>query len=682
MGNGWSNCWWTLLCVACVCEISSVAHAQDGLDSAILDILLSSSGQSSTQTHDSHDDKEGHSEDSEHAPHVHFRRLPGQTHRAPVHRAPLPPAPPGNKILDPSGQIRKLVLLLRFKGHEDRQLPTPEIYDIVFNRIGGHEEYATSGSALDYSREVSYGKMTIRTHIVDWIDLPETEQYYANGDSGDTDRIAEAIRFALDHVDQKELIDFRDFDRNGDGYADLFSVLHSGYGAEFGGDDVHGVPHTDRLWSHKSRIPYWTSRKSHVRVSDYSMSTGLRGVKGSAPCRIGLLAHEVAHLGQLPDLYDGGVGLGIGSWGLLGFSDGFNLTGHTPTHFSPWAKHKLKWIVLKDLTVSGTYTIKQVEEFPDVYRIQEGFPEGEYLLIENRQPVLFDRELPGGIGGLAIWHVDENKKHNREPGHPDIPGWPENNAHYKVALVQADGRFDLERGLSYGDEDDLFRGGGVDRVSSREPHGLRPYRIDPTVRQVLHRISEISAPGKTMTFRYEVESTNSPVPQPKPNLKVSSEPRPNADTQGAATSSAPDVIIPITGVHVASAEFSHEDRKQLSGDGILLETKIELTGECIVQIRGSASVTSSVSGNSLSTGLSDDRSSRPAMWRNSVRLVSTSTSGSYSRLSVNCRRKMDAGLHTIRWVVRSQGAVQFPGGGTLTIQVYPCPPRRSPAENN
>ena len=689
MENGWSNHWLMLLCVASVCHISSVAHAQDGPDSALLDALLSSSGQPSSETrssetHDSHDDgDEGHAEDSEHEPHVHFRRLPGHTHRAPVQQAPLPPAPPGNKILDPSGNVRKLVLLLRFKGHEDRQLPTPEIYDIVFNRIGGHEDYATSGSALDYSMEVSYGKMAIRTHTVNWIDLPETEQYYAKGVSGDGDRMAEAIRFALAHADQNELIDFRDFDRNGDGYADLFSVLHSGYGAEFGGDDVHGVPHTDRLWSHKSRIPYWTSRKSHVRVSDYSMSTGLRGVKGSAPCRIGLLAHEVAHLGQLPDLYDGGIGRGIGSWGLLGFSDGFNRTGHTPTHFSPWAKHKLDWIVLKDLTASGTYTIKQIEEFPDVYRIQEGFPEGEYLLIENRQPVRFDRELPGGVGGLAIWHVDENKKHNREPGHPDVPGWPENDAHYMVALVQADGRFDLERGLNYGDEDDLFRGGGVDRVGSQEPHGLRPYRIDPTVRQVLHRISEISEPGKTMTFRYEVESTKSPVPQPKPNLKVSSEPEPKGNTLDiAAASSSSDVTIPIAGVRVVSVEFSHEDRKRLSGDGILLETEIELASECIVQIRGSASVTSAVSGNSLSTGLSDDRSSRPAMWRNSVRLVSTSASGRYSSLNVKCRRKMGAGRHTIRWVVRSKSAVQFPGGGTLTMQLYPCVPRQSAAENN
>jgi hypothetical protein len=40
-----------------------------------------------------------------------------------------------------------------------------------------------------------------------------------------------------------------------------------------------------------------------------------------------------------------------------------------------------------------------------VYRVSQGFPAGEYLLIENRQPVGFDAKMPRG--GIAIYHVDE-----------------------------------------------------------------------------------------------------------------------------------------------------------------------------------------------------------------------------------------------------------------------------------
>ncbi|MFT4558686.1 MAG: M6 family metalloprotease-like protein [Planctomycetaceae bacterium] len=674
MKNGLLHRWLILSLVLC-CQ-TSLLVADDEVE-ALIRALLAEGGQPPRVAAAAHDDDHDDDDLHDRGEHVHFRVLPGQLHRAPVNRAPIPPAPPGNRIVDPSGRIRKLVLLLRFKGHEERTLPSTETYEIVFNKPGGHLEYAPAGSAYDYSKEVSYEKMSITTHIVDWIDLPETEQYYANGDSGDFTRIADGIRYALDFADQNKLIDFRDFDRNGDGYADLFSVLHSGYGAEFPDKDVNGIPREDRLWSHQTRIPFWTSRRSHVRVSEYSLSTGLRGVGGSAPCRIGLLAHEVAHLGGLPDLYDGRIGRGIGSWGLLGFSEGFKREGHAPSHFSPWAKIQLNWLKVKELTNSGTYTIRQIEDYPDVYKIQQGFPENEYLLIENRQPVKFDRDLPGRKGGLAIWHIDENKAHNREPGHPDVPGWPENGVHYKVALLQADGRFDLERGKGFGDEEDLFRADGVNRVSSLEPHGLRPYRPDPRVRQVLHRISEISESGELMTFRYEVEEPgSSAATEVSESEKLNSEPAAESalSDSPSATASSSASMIPVAGAIVASAEFSDSSGKRIHGNGVVLEAKIQLSRESNVHVRGSASVMSAVDGEALSTGISNDRSTNPPMWRSSVRLASVSSANTYSSLSVNCRRRLPPGTHVIRWVVNSKSELRFRGGGALIVEAFPCGP--------
>lgn len=658
-----------------LCGQSVATAADDGEFESTLGALFSPAAESAVDSRSA----EVHDEDFEHGTHVEFRILPDKQYSPPTERAKRLPPPPGSRILDPADKILKLVLLLRFKGHQDRELPTQETYNIIFNKVGGHPEYARSGSALDYSREVSYGKMSIHTQVVGWIDLPETEQYYANGKSGDFGRIADAIRYALDHADRNELIDFGDFDRNGDEYVDLFSVIHSGYGAEFPDTDAYGSSREHRIWSHQSRIPVWTSNKSQVRVSDYSISTGLRDTTGSKPCRIGLLAHETAHLGGLPDLYDGRIGRGIGSWGLLGFAEGFSKSGHTPTHFTPWAKYKLGWLKLKDLTEPGVHKIKEVENFPDVYRIKEGFPEGEYLLIENRQPVGFDSELPGEKGGLAIWHIDENKKHNRQPGHPGITGWPNNNAHYMVAMLQADGRFDLERGSGFGDENDLFRSDGVNRISSHDEHGLRPYRVSPTGSQVLHTISEISEPGKVMSFRYDVKRTSTPpTPPPPPTEPISKLPpgpaggTPPVGPKPVSTSAA---TVPIAGATVSFADFSHEDRKQLAGDGILLEATIELSNECVVHIRGNASVTSKVPGTSLATGVSGDGSPSPRMWKHSVRLATISASNKCSSLIVNCRRRLPPGAHVIRWVVKSQNALQFPGGGVLMIQAYPCPPR-------
>jgi M6 family metalloprotease-like protein len=117
--------------------------------------------------------------------------------------------------------------------------------------------------------------MEISTTIVGWIDLPETEQYYANGVEGDPERLAKGITYALEYADREGLVDFSDFDRNGDRYADLFSIIHSGYGAEFPGADIDGTGVNDRIWSHQWRIPVWTSPTSRARVSEYSCSTGL-----------------------------------------------------------------------------------------------------------------------------------------------------------------------------------------------------------------------------------------------------------------------------------------------------------------------------------------------------------------------------------------------------------------------
>ena len=76
----------------------------------------------------------------------------------------------------------------RFNGHQTRVVPRRELLETIFNKPGGHPEYAAGGSAYDYSREVSYHKMEITSHIVDWIDLPQTEKYYAGGGDGGRQR--------------------------------------------------------------------------------------------------------------------------------------------------------------------------------------------------------------------------------------------------------------------------------------------------------------------------------------------------------------------------------------------------------------------------------------------------------------------------------------------------------------
>lgn len=112
----------------------------------------------------------------------------------------------------------------------------------------------------------------------------------------------------------------------------------------------------------------------------------------------------------------------------------------------------LGWVNPLEITANGHYYIGSSANVPQVYIIRQGFADGEYLLIENRQPEGFDSQLEGG--GIAIWHIDELANDKR--GFLGQDGYPFNGNHYTVALLQADGEQDLERGINNGDEGDLW----------------------------------------------------------------------------------------------------------------------------------------------------------------------------------------------------------------------------------
>jgi hypothetical protein len=149
----------------------------------------------------------------------------------------------------------------------------------------------------------------------------------------------------------------------------------------------------------------------------------------------------------------------------MGNAWGWNNDQFDPPAFDAWSKIQLGWLDPVYVYDDNTYTIEPTHVSSEVYVISAGFPDKEYMIVENRQPFQMD-SFPFA-GGLLIYHIDEKANINSE-GHPGQSGWPENGNHYAGAILGKDGRYDLETGNGHGDESDLFRNGdeiGPDGVS-------------------------------------------------------------------------------------------------------------------------------------------------------------------------------------------------------------------------
>jgi hypothetical protein len=89
----------------------------------------------------------------------------------------------------------------------------------------------------------------------------------------------------------------------------------------------------------------------------------------------------------------------------MGNMQGWGEASRTPPFFSAWSQLEMGWIEAVDITEPGTYEIEAIEtpvgnSKPKVYKIGDGnlgYPDGEYLLIENRQAIGFDRYMPQSV---------------------------------------------------------------------------------------------------------------------------------------------------------------------------------------------------------------------------------------------------------------------------------------------
>jgi immune inhibitor A len=314
------------------------------------------------------------------------------------------------------------------------------------------------------------------------VSYAETYDYYADGENGFGNYPRNAQKLAEDAVvAADQYVDYTRYDNNQDGIVDSIFILHAGPGAE-------ATENSNDIWSHR-----WVMRNPPVLdgmdFRGYSMEPEYTWNLGDST--IGVFSHEYGHDLGLPDLYDiSDAGEGIGKWGLMG-SGSWNAGGTRPAHPCAWPKIQWDWVIPVVISEDQTgVNIPRVEDNQSIFRLwTDGAAGNQYFLIENRQRILFDDNLPGD--GLLIYHVDDSVSGQNNP------------AHYKVDVEQADGNFDLNDGLNRGDDGDPWPGSSVKKTFDvNSTPNSRNYRG----RNTSVAVTNISDSSATMTADFFVES--------------------------------------------------------------------------------------------------------------------------------------------------------------------------------
>ena len=341
-----------------------------------------------------------------------------------------------------TGQFKVLAILVEFTDHPSAV--SASFFDsLIFDSAGN--------TVADYYDEISYGQLDMITvnlpSSLGWRMAPQSYAYYVNGQNGTGAYPQNTQKLVEDLVDQIDpLVDFSNYDNDGDGYVDMLVIVHSGTGAEYSGSD-------NDIWSHKWGIN--PRNKDGVWISTYTAQPEFWSATRNMT--IGVYAHELGHVFGLPDLYDTDYSSnGIGKWGIMAYGSwaGPSGLGGSPAHPCAWSRIQMGFATPVDISVN-TYSqaISSVEGDSSIYRLwSSGAASDEYFLVENRQKTGYDSYLPSS--GLLIWHIDDAKSGNTQEW---WPGQPSDN-HYLVALEQADGLYELAHGYDHGDAGDPFPG--------------------------------------------------------------------------------------------------------------------------------------------------------------------------------------------------------------------------------
>jgi M6 family metalloprotease-like protein len=290
------------------------------------------------------------------------------------------PQPLGElKAQSPTEVGRVLTILIEWENHYANSFLHPAAaYDSLLYSDGIYP----TGSVNDYYQEVSYGAFSFSGDVYGWA----TMLSFYDGDY-DIDEIVSIV---------DPMVNFADYDGDGDGYVDALWLIHAGPGQE----ETHDP---NDIWSH-------TYSGVHVPTGDgvvidrWSMQPEEYANTDIVSIRV--FCHEYGHILELPDLYDYDEKLNTNTyntpndandhplvdWDVMGYA-GYNIMSYgtlsCPTHFSAWCRTFLGWATPEvPPCLDGSYQLYNVEEYgqQSIFKIPISDAGTEYYYLEYRNP--------------------------------------------------------------------------------------------------------------------------------------------------------------------------------------------------------------------------------------------------------------------------------------------------------
>lgn len=314
-----------------------------------------------------------------------------------------------------TGKQNGLVILVQFP---DKSFVTPspkQTFTRFFNEVGYSDE-GMAGSVRDYFLAQSEGQLEINFDVVGPFTTKNKMAYYGKhytdkqgveqNDSLPKAMIAEAVDAA-----HAAGVNFSKYDWDNDGEVDQVFVIFAGYAEAQGAS-------SETIWPHEWVLTGEYSRNYNgKRIYTYGCASELRGdgadeTEDNHIDGIGTACHEFSHCLGLPDMYDtdGQKNYGMCNWDVMD-SGSYLDDACTPAGYTSYERWFSGW--KEPVEISSMTQIENMRPLAEngskTYVIynkatrNKGI-EGEYYLLENRQPVGFDKMLPGH--GLLILHVD------------------------------------------------------------------------------------------------------------------------------------------------------------------------------------------------------------------------------------------------------------------------------------